>query len=74
VVVIPMAALEPHVGQDDPVAQVGPPSAGSLRQFPRMIASPIRAARTFGPTSWTRTTSTPPAMANAVVASVASSP
>ena len=39
---------------------------------PRTIASAIRAARTFGRTSWTRTMSTPAATPSAVVARVAS--
>ena len=40
---------------------------------PRTIASAMRAARTFGSTSWTRTMSAPAAMPSAVVASVPSS-
>ena len=72
-VVVAVPALELHVGQDDPVAQVGPPSVDWLdRQVPRMIASAVRATRTLARTSWTRTTSAPAAMPRAVVARVAS--
>ena len=65
-----VASLEPHVREDDPVAQRGPPSGST--QVPRTTASVIRAARTFARTSWTRTMSVPAAMPRVVVASVAS--
>ena len=44
VLVEAVTPLEAHVREHDPVAQLGPPSAGSDRQFARMIASAIRAA------------------------------
>ena len=69
--VVAVTTLELHVGEHDPVAQVGPPS-GVGRQFARTMASLIRAARRFGSTSWTRMRSTPPTMPSAVVAIVAS--
>ena len=69
VVVVAVATLEAHVGQDDPVAH-GCLLRWPRRHVPRTTASLIRAARTLAWTSWTRTMSAPPAMPSAVVASV----
>ena len=51
VVVVAVAALEAHVGQDNSIAQLGPPWAAAGRQFARTMASLIRAARTLARTS-----------------------
>jgi hypothetical protein len=70
----PVPALEAHVMEHDPIAQGWPPRSGgaSGRQDPRTTASAMRAARTLGRTSWTRTISTPAATPSTVVARVAS--
>src|SRR5207237_7692744 len=68
-----VAGLEGQLGEDDAIGRGRVDHLDVPGHVPRTIASAIRAARTFASTSWTRTTSTPAAIARAVVASVAAS-
>src|SRR4051812_40479267 len=73
----PVTSLELHVLEDDAIghrvlADVAGPDAQPAGRQPRTMASAALAARRFGRTSWTRTTSTPAATPRTVVAIVAS--